>query len=156
MKEDRLEFESVNLHTFPSDKFSRFCINLMGDRLASVDVNGAVRMFEIEKNHLKPLAGFGLAESLIKSRKSSVGKDKAHISDTRNPFDNNLQPFEQNMKDSPQLISSPIAKSKKHVSLDHSATAVFDSVRTCAFIADYTLLMVDDQDQIKVYDFKKR
>ena len=33
---------------------------------------------------------------------------------------------------------------------------MFESVRNCAFIADYTLLMVDELDQFKVYDFKKR
>lgn len=49
LKEGSLEVESVNLHTFPSDKFARFCISPSGTRLASIDVNGAVRMFEIEK-----------------------------------------------------------------------------------------------------------
>ena len=88
IKEKTLEVDSVNLHTFPSDKFAKFYINPAGDRLASLDVNGAVRMFDIEKTRLKALAGFGMNESLSKTRKSSLGREKGAQGDTRNPFNN--------------------------------------------------------------------
>lgn len=156
VKEGSLEAESLNLHTFPSDKFAKFYISPEGTRLASIDVNGAVRVFDIEKTQLRPLAGFGISESLSKSRKSSVGKEKASQADTRNPFEGNLQSFESSIRESPQLLCSPAVKSKRHVSLDHSTTALFESIKSCAFIADHTLLMVDESDHIKMYDFKKR
>lgn len=85
-------------------------------------------------------------ESLSKSRKSSVGKDKIPQTDNRNPFEGNSHAFEANVRESPQLLSSPVVKSKRYVSLDHSTTAMFESVRSCAFIADHTLLMVDELD----------
>lgn len=40
--------------------------------------------------------------------------------------------------------------------MDHSTTAIFESIKNCTFLNENILLMVDENDNIMFYDFKSK
>jgi hypothetical protein len=87
------EFKCTNLHAFPLDKFHKFYVNSEGSKLAALDINGAIGLYNISENSLTSLGGYGLAESMnrsIRSRASDRKFSKNSKGEIKNPFKDEL------------------------------------------------------------------
>lgn len=96
LKEDYPAYDCTNIHAYPLDKFQKFYINTEGNKLAAIDLNGAIGLYKICENGLRSLGGYGLAESLNKSFRSKVSDRKCSKNskgEIKNPFKEELSEF---------------------------------------------------------------
>lgn len=148
-------FDCTPLHVYPLEKFHRFYINDEGSKLAALDLNGAISLYEIGENSLRTLGGYGLAESINKSFRSRVSDRKCSKNsngELKNPFKDEIS-----TENSPEKTNSSCNRNMTlDKSLDASTTAIFESIKNCSFLNQNILLMVDESDSLMFYDFKKK